>query len=225
MPEPVFLCYITDRAAFGGDERSQRLHLLEKIAEAAKQGVDYIQLREKDLSGRELESLAREAIRIIREHAGFKTGNRPGTALLINSRTDAALATEADGVHLRGGDVSVGDVRTAWTRAARGRTAGATNANPIISVSCHSAEEVAQAAGNGASVALFAPVFEKEGGRPSGIDGLGQACQAKIPVLALGGVTVENADSCLRVGAAGVAGIRLFQENDMEMVVNTLRSR
>src|SRR5579859_7935893 len=60
------LCYITDRSAFAGDESARRRRLLEKIAEAARCGVDYIQLREKDLSGRDLERLAREVVATVR---------------------------------------------------------------------------------------------------------------------------------------------------------------
>src|SRR6202035_4557704 len=102
MPDSCLLYYITDRRAFPGDERSRRRRLLEKIREGAQAGVDYIQLREKDLSTRDLESLAREAMSIIRESSQLRTENRERkTALLINSRTDVALAVLADGVHLR----------------------------------------------------------------------------------------------------------------------------
>ena len=66
---------------------------------------------------------------------------------------------------------------------------------------------------NGADFAVFAPVFEKNGATPAGLDLLGQACRVGIPVLALGAVTLENAQSCLQAGAAGIAAIRLFQEN------------
>src|SRR5271154_1880793 len=93
MAEIVLLYYITDRAAFPGDEITRRRHLLDKISEAASAGVDYIQLREKDLSARELEALARQAVGGVREHS-------PSARLLINSRTDVALAAGADGVHL-----------------------------------------------------------------------------------------------------------------------------
>src|SRR5205807_10462943 len=119
---PCLLYYITDRKAFPGDEWSRRRVLLEKISEAARAGVDYIQLREKDLPPRELESLSREAVRIIRDNSKLRTENRPlatdhwqlPTALLINSRTDVALAAQADGVHLRSDDVAPQDVRAAW---------------------------------------------------------------------------------------------------------------
>jgi thiamine-phosphate pyrophosphorylase len=86
---------------------------------------------------------------------------------------------------------------------------------------------VAQAAANGADFAVFAPVFEKKdapGARSAGLGALREACRAAIPVLALGGITLENARSCFDAGAAGIAAIRLFQENDMATVVKQLRS-
>lgn len=210
------LYYITDRSQFGGDERDRRLALLDKIAEAARAGVDYVQLREKDLSGRKLETLAREALAIVRE-------NSPVTRLLINSRVDIALAAGADGVHLRAGDVAPQD--------AAGILSGSALApNPsrfIIAVSCHSFDDVTRAESEAVDFVVFAPVFGKSGARqasPAGLVALRDACRAKIPVLALGGIAVKNAASCLDAGAAGVAGIRLFQENKIEDVVRALRA-
>jgi thiamine-phosphate pyrophosphorylase len=215
----VLLYYITDRTAFPGDEPTRRRRLLDKIAEAASEGVDYIQLREKDLSTRELESLAREAMQVIGEK------RKLATALLINSRTDVALAAAADGVHLQSNDISPHEVRTSWKRSCG---AGALAREfpprtPHIAVSCHSPQEVARAAANHATFAVFAPIFEKKDARPTGLEALTQACRAPIPVLALGGVTLQNARSCLQAGAAGIAAIRLFQENDVATIVRQLR--
>lgn len=212
--------YITDRAAFAGDEPARHHRLLEKIAEAARAGVDYIQLREKDLSARELESLAREAVRMVRE-AGKQSLAVP-TALLINSRTDIALAVSAAGVHLRSDDIFPQEVRQIWNRGA-GALAGET---PLIGVSCHSPAEVAQAATNGATFVVFAPVFKKKDApqtRPAGLAQLSEASCSDIPVLALGGINLQNAQLCLEAGAYGIAAIRLFQENDVATVVKTLR--
>jgi len=80
-----------------------------------------------------------------------------------------------------------------------------------------------QAADAGASFAVFAPVFEKKDARPTGLNLLRESCQTSIPVLALGGVTLSTAQSCLEAGAAGIAAIRLFQENDIAEVVRSLR--
>jgi thiamine-phosphate pyrophosphorylase len=227
MPESPLLYYITDRTAFPGDEPTRRQRLLDKIAEAASQGIDYIQLREKDLSTRDLESLAREAIRIIGRAKKLATDHWPlTTALLINSRTDVAIATAADGVHLRSNDISPQEVRAAW-QGSCGAGALAREISPRkpqIAISCHSPQEVAKAIANQATLAVFAPVFEKTNTQPTGLEALRQACQAKIPVLALGGVTLQNAQSCLQAGAAGIAAIRLFQENEIDKIVRQLRS-
>ena len=227
MPDSPLLYYITDRTAFPGDEPSRRRRLLDKIAEAASHAVDYIQLREKDLPIRDLESLAREAVQIIGQERKLATDHCPlTTALLINSRTDVAQATGAHGIHLPANDISPQEVRTAWQETCgRGRLAREISPpDPLISVSCHSAQEAAAAAKNQATLALFAPVFEKKDASPAGLEALRQACQAKIPVLALGGVTLQSAHSCLQAGAAGIAAIRLFQENDIATVVRQLRS-
>jgi thiamine-phosphate pyrophosphorylase len=222
------LYYITDRTAFAGDEGARRRRLVEKIAEAARASVDYIQLREKDLSARELEILAREAVAVIEQS---RAENRElKTALLINSRTDVALAVGADGVHLPSEDVSPSEVRAIWNASDVGAH-GPENSHrtPVIGVSCHSAEEVALAAANGANFAVFAPVFGKKDTQGSevpaaGLEQLRKACKASIPVLALGGVNLANARSCLEAGAAGIAAIRLFQQNDVGEIVKQLRN-
>ena len=243
MAAGCILYYVTDRRAFPGDEASRRKSLLAKIAEATSAGVDYIQLREKDLSTRELESLAREAIRIVGSHAdvrhsGIQNERQKGkTSLLINSRTDIAIAAGAAGVHLPGGGLPPAAVREIWKLAKKFSSAGPSAreilpADPVISVACHSPEETVQAAFNGATLTLFAPVFGKPvfeqkdapGTSAQGVAKLREACGAKIPVLALGGVTLENAQSCLMAGASGIAAIRLFQENDIGKVAGKLRA-
>ena len=244
IPDRCLLYYITDRTAFAHDEPTRRRRLLEKIAEAARAGVHYIQLREKDLPTRELESLAREVIRTISEIRKLTPDPRPLTpAFLINSRTDIALAVGADGVHLRSDDVSPREVSAIQSKDHVGTTAfrrppaqsgAATEASTmeyvprslLTGVSCHRADEVADAAASGASFAVFAPVFEKRdapGTPPAGLAQLREACRVRIPILALGGVTVQNAKQCLEAGAAGIAAIRLFQENDVAKIVQSLR--
>lgn len=219
----LLLYYITDRRAFSGDEHTRRLRLLDKIAEATSAGIDYIQLREKDLTARDLEALAREATRIIRRERKTATDHRSlATALLINSRADIALATEAEGVHLRAGDISPQEVRAIW-RGAGALARETSPQDPLIAVSCHSPQEVAEAAANAASFAVFAPVFEKNNAPGFGLDALREACRSRIPVLALGGITLQNADSCVQAGAPGIAAIRLFQENNIATIVRTLR--
>ncbi|HTW58078.1 MAG TPA: thiamine phosphate synthase [Terriglobales bacterium] len=234
MPARCLLYYITDRTALAADEPTRRRRLLEKIAEAAQAEVDYIQLREKDLSARDLESLAGEAVVLLDK---LRTKNPElRTALLINSRTDVAQAVEADGVHVRSDDISPKEVKVIWQNSScgRGRLARAASQQPpLIAVSCHSPAEVKEAAAQAATFAVFAPVFEKKDfqkkgfekkePQPAGLAALEEACRAKIPVLALGGITLANSASCLEAGAAGVAGIRLFQENNIEQIVRALR--
>jgi len=228
MPNSRLLYYITDRTAFAPDEATRRNRLLGKIAEAARAGIDYIQLREKDLPTRALESLSRDAVALLRQLRVQHP--RLTTKLLINSRTDIALAAGADGVHLRSDDVSPEAIRSIWTKthvetAALGCPAPQ-GAAPLIGVSCHSPFEVNQAANNGVTFAVFAPVFGKNdapASQPAGLSQLREACKAKIPALALGGITLENAESCLEAGAAGIAAIRLFQANEIAGVVARLR--
>jgi thiamine-phosphate pyrophosphorylase len=210
---PLQLYYITDRRQFSGDAQEQERRLLEKIAECTAAGVDLVQLREKDLSAGALEDLALKAMTAL-------AGSR--ARLLINARTDIALASGAHGVHLPANDLAASDVRAIFARAGV--------SEPVIGVSTHSAAEVASAEAHGADFAVFAPVFEK-GGNASreGLEKLRRIChraeaaQPPMPVLALGGITVENAPLCVTAGAAGIAAIRLFQQNDVQAIVKNLR--
>jgi thiamine-phosphate pyrophosphorylase len=239
MADRCLLYYITDRSQFRGDERARRHALLAKVTEAARAGVDYIQLREKDLSTRELEIFAQDTLTAIRNSNPLRTQNRElrstlRTRLLINSRTDVALSAGAAGVHLRADDLSPREVRAVVRLSARRPP---TPDHFLLAASCHSAADVFHAESEAAHFAVFAPVFEKKDApvfekpasekkntQPTGLAALREACRAKIPVLALGGVNVENAASCLNAGAAGIAAIRLFQENRIEDVVRALRA-
>jgi thiamine-phosphate pyrophosphorylase len=214
---PLLLYYITDRSQFPGDENSRRARLLETVAQAVRCGVDFVQLREKDLSPHQLERLAREAVRLRTENQKLKT------AFLINSRSDIAIACGAQGVHLRSDDISPSEVKKIWTQSSAGAPARVT-----VGGSCHTRAEIAKAAKQGADFVVFGPVFEKISKekahtRPAGVEALRDACQEKIPVIALGGVTLENAQTCIEAGAAGIAAIRLFQENKMGEIVAALR--
>ena len=198
--------------------------LLEGIRDAAAAGVDWIQLREKDLEGRALLDLARRAIAAARTCGGGFAGgdgsepnprwaaNR-GTRILINDRLDVACAAEADGVHLGEGSVPIREVAgkiAQWERVAQ-------RADFLAGVSCHSVEAGIAAARDGAGYIFFGPVFGTPSkisfGPPQGVDALDELCRAvQIPVLAIGGITMENAKECLEAGCAGIAAIRLFQE-------------
>ena len=218
----MLLYYITDRTQFSGDEPQRRQKLLAKISEAAACGIDFIQIREKDLSAGELESLAKQALGAI--HNRQATSDTPATRLLINSRSDIALTVGADGVHLRSRDICIRDAQKAG-EIVFSRNSKLASGRWMVASSCHSEEEVRAAAEQGADFVVFAPVFEKkEGSSPSGLAALRSACRHPVPVLALGGVTLENAQSCLDAGAAGVAGIRLFQDNEISEVVRAIRA-
>ncbi len=177
-------------------------------------GIEYVQLREKDLEARALEELAHKAMAAL-------AGSR--TQLLINSRTDVALACGAHGVHLPANDLAASEVRSIFARAGK--------SEPVIGVSTHSTAEVASAEAHGANFAMFGPVFEKSGlANREGLEYLRQICnrteaaQPPMPVWALGGITLENAQQCVAAGAAGIAAIRLFQQNDVQALVKKLRA-
>ena len=184
------LCYITDR-------RSLRDDLPRQIARSLEAGVDLIQIREKDLSSRELYELARDALSL---------KNPAGTRILLNERVDVALAAGVGGVHLPSNAVAPSRIRLL------------TPPDFLIGVSCHSMEEVRRAETEGAGYIVFGPIFptvsKMKYGSPRGLSALRDAARAvTVPVLALGGVTLDNAGQCLDSGAAGIAGISLFQES------------
>jgi thiamine-phosphate pyrophosphorylase len=204
---------ITDRARFPGNDAAREAALLDQAARLAEEGVDYIQLREKDLPPAALAALTRKLFDVLRAHS-------PAPKLLINSRADVAVAAAADGVHLTSaeGSLTPADVRRLYASAGL--------PEPVVSVSCHTLNEVAHARAAAPTLILFGPVFEKivlDTGAPhpaealisegSGLNLLHLACAAaaRVPVLALGGLTPENFEPCLGAGAAGIAAIRLFQ--------------
>jgi thiamine-phosphate pyrophosphorylase len=179
--------YITDRSQLVSPSA-----LFENIARQLALGLEMIQLRERDLSAHDLMALAGSVLRLPNPH---------GTRILINDRIDVALASGAAGVHLRGNSVAPSRLRTIVP------------ADFVIGVSCHSVEEVRRAEDDGASFAVLAPIYPTPGKGPAlGLGPLEAAARTvRIPVLALGGVTTARVQECLAAGAAGIAGISLFQ--------------
>ena len=185
---------ITDRTLFPGNEQARREALVIQAARLAREGVDYLQLREKDLPEGDLVALARAMHAAIRERGG-------PTLLLLNGPPALAQWAGADGVHLHS---------TTFAQNLQ------SHHGLLVSASCHTLPDVARAR-EFADLILFAPVFEKrvagEVVVPGvGLDVLREACVAAggVPVLALGGVNEANASECFQLGAAGIASIRAF---------------
>jgi thiamine-phosphate pyrophosphorylase len=203
---------ITSRALYPGNELQQQAALLLQARRWIADRIDIIQLREKDLPATVIAALAHEILRAIAQ------ANSP-TKLLINSRPDIAIATATHGVHLTSGpsELTPAQVRSLY--------AVTSSPAPIITISCHTLEDIHRASINQVDAILFAPVFEKRAFEKinagqlvtpgQGIDRLRAACRAAspVPVYALGGVTHHNAAACLDAGAAGIAGIRLFHQS------------
>lgn len=197
-------CAITGGTASGFVNRLQ-IDLLEaQVRRWAAVGLDFIQLREKNLEPGALLMLAEAARRTLDAAAS-------STKLLINGRGDVAIAARADGIHLtaHADELTPEQVRAFYEHA--------TLPSPIVSVSCHTLEEINRARDNRADLILFGPVFEKRvagqlAAAGAGLDALAEACRSAhpVPVLALGGITEQHAALCTRAGAAGIAGIRTF---------------
>ena len=202
------LCYVTDRKSLSLPVRSADVAaLVEKIATLTRAGVDWVQIREKELSARQLMGLVRAALR----GALVAPDKNPGMPrIIVNDRVDVALTVGAGGVHLGESSIPVGDVQL-FVRSLDSAK------DFMLGVSCHSLESVKAAASSGADYVFFGPVFATPSkaafGEPHGVRRLAEVCRSvPIPVLAIGGITVANAGECFAAGAGGIAAIRLFQD-------------
>jgi thiamine-phosphate pyrophosphorylase len=175
---------------------------LSRLADA---GVDAVQIREKDLDDRAVWEITRAARAIL----------PPTTRLLVNGRADIALAAGADGVHLPSDGVPPAALRRRF------------GPGLLLGVSTHTVAEVERAQDAGADYATFGPVWETPGKGPAtGTEALARAAACGLPVLALGGVTIDRFGEVAAAGAAGVAAIRLFQRpSDPSEAVAAARHR
>ena len=201
MTEPL-ICLVTDR------RRSGAADLIDLIASAARAGVDFVQVREPDMSDRALLDFVRAALIAIE-----------GTSarVIVNERTDVALAAGAAGVHLKAASVPASRVR-------------AIAPHPfLIGRSVHSLDEALEADRDGVDYVCFGTVFpsqSKPPGHPvAGLDALRTiTARVSVPVLAIGGVTERRVQEVAAAGAAGVAAIGLFAATpDLPALVRTLR--
>jgi thiamine-phosphate pyrophosphorylase len=174
-------CYVTDR---------RQGNLLSHVTRAVRDGVDFIQVREKDLDAKTLFELVTQ----VRDVAAGTS-----TKVLVNDRLDVAIAAGVDGVHLPGNGLPAERVRPAVR---------------ILGCSVHSLEEAVRSESAKADFVIYGPIFETPGKAAVGLRALHQVAEAvRIPVLAIGGMTLENANAALQAGAAGIAAIRMFQRD------------
>ena len=172
-------CFITDR---------RRGNLRKHVECAVRDGVDIIQVREKDLPASDLYDL----VCMVRDAAAGTS-----TKVLVNDRLDIAIAAAIDGVHLPADGLPVSVVRPLVR---------------LVGSSVHRLDEAVRAEKQGVDFVVFGPIFETPGKDPVGLDALREVTGAvRVPVLAIGGITLENTATVLDAGAAGIAAIRLFQ--------------
>jgi thiamine-phosphate diphosphorylase len=198
---------ITDRLSLDADRPVSTLGtLVDFIRRALDAGVDMIQIRERDLQARDVLSIADAAM-------SFASS---GARILVNDRADVAACAGA-GTHLPTRSMPVEVVRTTFGQ------------DMLIGSSTHSLSEAIEAERGGADFVVFGPVFptssKKIPLRPVGLDALRDVSRTlRIPVLALGGISVNNAAQALEAGAAGIAGISIFARSaDLPELVRAIR--
>jgi thiamine-phosphate pyrophosphorylase len=197
------LYLVTDRSQTGGRD------LLWVLEQALDGGIQAIQLREKDLPGRDLFLLAEKTRKLCQAY---------GAALFINDRIDVALASDADGVQLGTASIPVGSARALL------------GPQKLIGVSTHSLAEVRKAEQSGADFLLFGPVYftpsKAAYGAPQGLTALKAIVDnSSLPVYAIGGIGSENVEAVKNIGVGGVALISaiISAQNPKEATEKILR--
>jgi len=185
------------------------LHILAQISSAVEAGIDLIQIREKNLTARVLFELVSRTVQITLGGS---------TRLLVNDRADIAAGSGADGVHLTTRSLDAATVRKTFGK------------DFLIGASTHSLAEASAARDSDANFVVFGPIFKttakQQYGPPLGLSKLSEVTGVLdgFPVLALGGISADNARDCLNVGAAGIAGISLFgAPENLTHMVNLLK--
>lgn len=208
---------MTDRRSLHVDaSQSHQSALARCIERAVSAGLDWVQIREKDLPARNLLEVTRTAI-------GFckTTSAQSKTRILVNDRFDVAWAAGAAGVHSGENSLPI-RVLVEARRACL-------PPNFLVGASCHSLGGAINTTEGGADYLFFGPIFDTPSkarfGPPQGVAKLARICSAvSIPVIAIGGITIENVRQCRQAGAAGIAAIRLFQQDgDIAGIAGKLR--
>jgi thiamine-phosphate pyrophosphorylase len=195
------LLVVTDR------HQTKGRPLVPLLQRALTAGISAIQLRERDLSVRELVTLAREVQAVMVSSS---------SQLLINDRVDVALALEGVGVHLRSNSLPLSVARQIL------------GPQRLLGISVHAVEEAVQAEAQGADYIVLGPIYETPSklmfGPPLGIHALEKACKlVRIPIMGIGGVTAARAREMRSVGAFGAAVITaILGADDVESATREL---
>lgn len=206
LPKPIIYLITSGTTTTSTTSESDDFSQLLKLVEAAVAAeIPLLQIREKKLSARLLYELTTRAAALV---------HGSSTRLLVNDRADIASAAGADGVHLTGGSLSAGVIRQTF------------GSQLIVGVSTHAVVEAQQAQEGGADFVVFGPVFETESkrmfGEPQGLNKLAEVASnvPELPVIAVGGISIDNVDRCIQAGADGIAAIRLL--NDAETLLSVV---
>ncbi|HET8782028.1 MAG TPA: thiamine phosphate synthase [Pyrinomonadaceae bacterium] len=198
LPLPIIYAITSGTSTAKTTSESPEFSSILQLVEAAVAAeLPLVQLREKSLSARVLYELTTRAVALTRDSK---------TRLLVNDRFDVARAAGADGVQLTTRSLAASVVRQLCGE------------DFLIGVSVHSLETALEARAEGADFVVFGPVFETESkrafGPPQGLEKLREVATALqgFPVVAIGGINLENVLECFSVGASGMAAIRLFNE-------------
>jgi thiamine-phosphate diphosphorylase len=200
LPRPC-VCLVSDRSRLPPSTDAEAATdlpvlgpLVDRLTLAGQAGVDLLQIREPDLSAGELIGLVHD----LRARLGDAAAR-----VVVNERVDVALAADADGVHLKSDSIPTALVRRHVPAAF------------LVGRSVHTLEEARAAAGDGADYLIFGTVFpsgsKPRGHRTAGLEALAAVSEAvDVPVLAIGGISLNTVAAAAEAGAGGVAAIGLF---------------